>query len=105
MPRIRSVDMQERAHPSSRPSKFETLMASAQNFAHPVVLSGGSGTRLWPMSRTQHPKQLLALLGEHSLLRQTVQRVSCHKGFAPPLIVSNDEHRFLIAEQLREAGI
>lgn len=80
-------------------------MPPAQNLLHPVVLSGGSGTRLWPMSRSQHPKQLLPLLGADSLLRQTVQRVAGHKGFAPPLVVANDEHRFLIAEQLREAGI
>jgi mannose-1-phosphate guanylyltransferase len=80
-------------------------MPPAQKILHPVVLSGGSGTRLWPMSRSQHPKQLLTLLGEDSLLRQTVQRVAGRKGFAAPVIVANDEHRFLIAEQLREAGI
>ncbi|HEY1796446.1 MAG TPA: mannose-1-phosphate guanylyltransferase/mannose-6-phosphate isomerase [Stellaceae bacterium] len=80
-------------------------MSVAQKTLHPVILSGGSGTRLWPMSRSQHPKQLLALLGEHSLLRQTAQRVAGRPGFAAPLVVANDEHRFLIAEQLREAGI
>jgi mannose-1-phosphate guanylyltransferase/mannose-6-phosphate isomerase len=80
-------------------------MPSAQKILHPVVLSGGSGTRLWPMSRSQHPKQLLPLLGESSLLRQTAERVVARKGFAAPLVVANDEHRFLIAEQLREAGV
>src|SRR5437764_12236127 len=71
---------------------------------HPVILSGGSGTRLWPMSRSLYPKQLLALVGEHSLLQETVQRVIGAPGFAAPLIVANEEHRFIIAEQLREIG-
>ncbi len=71
---------------------------------HPVILSGGSGTRLWPMSRSLYPKQLLALVGEHSLLQETAQRVMGDDGFAPPLIIANEEHRFIIAEQLREIG-
>ncbi len=69
---------------------------------HPVILSGGSGTRLWPMSRTLYPKQLLTLLGGNSLLQQTVQRVSDPTRFAAPMIIANEEHRFIIAEQLRE---
>ena len=72
---------------------------------HPIILSGGSGTRLWPMSRTLFPKQLLSLLGGESLLQQTVRRVSERACFAPPLLVANEEHRFIIAEQLREIGI
>jgi mannose-1-phosphate guanylyltransferase / mannose-6-phosphate isomerase len=72
---------------------------------HPVILSGGSGTRLWPMSRTLYPKQLLSLLGHESLLQQTVRRVADPQRFAPPLIVANEEHRFIIAEQLREIGV
>ena len=68
---------------------------------HPVILSGGSGTRLWPMSRTLYPKQLLALFGDKSLLQQTVLRVADPNRFAPPLLVANEEHRFIIAEQLR----
>ncbi len=79
---------------------------------HPVILSGGSGTRLWPMSRSLYPKQLLALVGEHSLLQETVLRVmgdaggdaGGDDGFAAPLIIANEEHRFIIAEQLREIG-
>jgi mannose-1-phosphate guanylyltransferase/mannose-6-phosphate isomerase len=75
---------------------------------HPVILSGGSGTRLWPMSRSLFPKQLLALVGERSLLQQTVLRAMGDagggSGFAPPLIIANEEHRFIIAEQLREIG-
>jgi len=71
---------------------------------YPVVLSGGSGTRLWPMSRTLYPKQLLRLLGEDSLLQQTVRRVADAGRFARPLLVANEEHRFIVAEQLREIG-
>jgi mannose-1-phosphate guanylyltransferase/mannose-6-phosphate isomerase len=71
---------------------------------HPVILSGGSGTRLWPMSRSLYPKQLLALVGERSLLQETALRVIGDPGFAAPLIVANEEHRFIIAEQLREIG-
>ncbi len=71
---------------------------------HPVILSGGSGTRLWPMSRSLYPKQLLALTGERSLLQETARRVA-DPAFAAPLIVANEEHRFIIAEQLREIGV
>src|SRR3954452_25465661 len=72
---------------------------------HPVILSGGSGTRLWPMSRSLYPKQLLALTGERSLLQETALRVADDRSFATPVIVANEEHRFIIAEQLREIGV
>jgi mannose-1-phosphate guanylyltransferase/mannose-6-phosphate isomerase len=72
---------------------------------HPVILSGGSGTRLWPMSRALYPKQLLTLTGHGSLLQQTAQRVADPQRFAAPLVVANEEHRFIIAEQLREIGV
>ncbi|HEV2303679.1 MAG TPA: mannose-1-phosphate guanylyltransferase/mannose-6-phosphate isomerase [Stellaceae bacterium] len=71
---------------------------------HPVILSGGSGTRLWPMSRMLYPKQLLNLAGSGSLLQQTVLRVADAARFAAPLLIANEEHRFIIAEQLREIG-
>ena len=70
----------------------------------PVILSGGSGTRLWPLSRKALPKQLLKLASEHSMLQETVMRAQ-GEGFAAPLVICNQEHRFLIAEQLRSAGI
>jgi mannose-1-phosphate guanylyltransferase/mannose-6-phosphate isomerase len=70
----------------------------------PVILSGGSGTRLWPVSRESFPKQLWPLVSEKSLLQETVLRAA-GPAFAAPVIVCNEEHRFLIAEQLREAGI
>jgi len=57
------------------------------------------------MSRTLYPKQLLALMGAESLLQQTAHRIAGHAGFAPPLIIANEEHRFIIAEQLLEIDI
>lgn len=72
---------------------------------YPVILSGGSGTRLWPLSRRSHPKQLLPLASEKSLLQETARRVGDADRFQPPLVVCNDEHRFVIAEQLRALGI
>ena len=82
-------------------------MASRQDInvpIHPVILSGGAGTRLWPMSREAYPKQLLALASERSLLQDTVGRITGAR-FAAPLIVCNAEHRFVIAEQLRQSDV
>jgi mannose-1-phosphate guanylyltransferase / mannose-6-phosphate isomerase len=70
----------------------------------PVILSGGSGTRLWPLSRELYPKQLLALVGEATMLQATLQRLEGLEGLAPPIIVCNEQHRFLVAEQLRQIG-
>jgi len=70
----------------------------------PVILSGGSGTRLWPLSREHYPKQLLALVGDLTLLQQTACRLDGMHSIAPPLVVCNEEHRFLVAEQLRRAS-
>ncbi len=71
----------------------------------PVILCGGSGTRLWPLSREGYPKQFLRLLGQESLLQQTVQRVQSIKGIDAPLLVSGEAYRFIAAEQLREIGV
>jgi len=68
----------------------------------PVILSGGSGTRLWPLSREHYPKQLLALSGELTMLQETAKRLDGAKEQAPALVVCNEEHRFLVAEQLRQ---
>jgi mannose-1-phosphate guanylyltransferase/mannose-6-phosphate isomerase len=70
----------------------------------PVILSGGAGTRLWPLSREGFPKPLWPLVSERSLIQETALR-ACGADFAPPLIVCNEAHRFLIAEQMQAAGI
>src|SRR5690349_9291624 len=70
----------------------------------PVVLCGGSGTRLWPLSRECYPKQFLRLNGETSLLQQTMQRL-LEIGGSAPMLVCNESSRFIAAEQLREVGI
>ena len=71
----------------------------------PVILSGGAGTRLWPLSRAALPKQLLPLVTDRSMLQETVLRLAGLSGVGRPLVVCNNEHRFLIAEQLREVGV
>ena len=71
----------------------------------PVLLSGGTGSRLWPLSREAYPKQLLPLVDDRTMLQQTAMRTCDPARFAPPLVVANQEHRFVIAEQLRDIGI
>ena len=70
----------------------------------PVILSGGSGSRLWPLSRKHYPKQFLALAGEHTLFQQTLQRL-CFDGIEAPIVVCNQEHRFIVGEQLEAIGV
>ena len=70
----------------------------------PIILSGGAGTRLWPLSRELYPKQLLALTGERTLIQQTALRLEGLSA-AAPVVVCNEAHRFLVAEQLRQIGI
>ncbi|MDA0571132.1 mannose-1-phosphate guanylyltransferase/mannose-6-phosphate isomerase [Burkholderia gladioli] len=72
---------------------------------YPIILCGGSGTRLWPMSRGGYPKQYLRLTGEQTLVQQTAQRLRTIPGVAAPIIVSNAEQRFLVAEQLRQIDV
>lgn len=70
----------------------------------PVILSGGSGTRLWPVSRESFPKQFWPLVSENSLIADTALR-TFGAPFSPPLVVCNEAHRFMVAEQLRESGV
>ncbi len=77
---------------------------SASDLVHPVILSGGVGSRLWPLSRELTPKQLLPLAGANTLLQDTAARIAAPEFFAPPLVICNAAHRFLVAEQLREVG-
>ncbi|SKA27677.1 mannose-1-phosphate guanylyltransferase/mannose-6-phosphate isomerase [Novilysobacter spongiicola] len=72
---------------------------------HPVVLSGGSGTRLWPLSRQNQPKQFLALVGDRSLYQETVLRANALPGVQPPITVCSDDHRFMVGEQLQAVGV
>jgi mannose-1-phosphate guanylyltransferase/mannose-6-phosphate isomerase len=76
----------------------------------PVILCGGSGTRLWPLSREQYPKQLLALTGDDTMLQATARRVdktlaAAGRQVLAPIVVGNEEYRFITAEQLRRAGV
>ena len=70
----------------------------------PVVLSGGTGSRLWPLSRETYPKQLIALVDEHTLLQATALRLATLEDLRPPIVVCNEEHRFMVAEQLQAVG-
>src|ERR1700743_3785300 len=67
----------------------------------PVILSGGAGTRLWPLSREMYPKQLLALTGKLTMLQDTVMRLAAIPGAQAPVVVCNEAHRFTVAEQIR----
>ena len=71
----------------------------------PVILAGGKGTRLWPMSRSQRPKQFLALTGDLSLFQLTLKRLADPARYDKPIVVTNSEYRFLVAEQAQEVGV
>ena len=71
----------------------------------PVILSGGSGTRLWPLSRKQYPKQYLPLVGDNTMLQETILRLSGLDNLADPIIICNTDHRFLVAEQCQQIDI
>ena len=71
---------------------------------HPVLLCGGSGTRLWPLSRKSYPKQFAALIGSESLFQASARRFAA-PGFAPPLVVTGSDFRFIVTEQLAQIGI
>ena len=71
----------------------------------PVVLSGGSGSRLWPLSRALRPKQFLGVTDEKTLFQLTLDRLSGLVSPIAPIVVANDDHRFLVAEQCKELGV
>ncbi len=71
----------------------------------PIILAGGTGSRLWPLSRESYPKQLLTLVGENSLLQETIQRTQKIEGAVEPIVICNHQYRFLVAEQMLEMGI
>ncbi len=79
-------------------------MSAPDNRIVPVILCGGTGTRLWPLSRESFPKQFLPLLGEQSMLQETALRAA-GPGFAAPVAVCNEAHRFMVAEQLRAVAV
>ncbi|HHO68234.1 MAG TPA: mannose-1-phosphate guanylyltransferase/mannose-6-phosphate isomerase, partial [Gammaproteobacteria bacterium] len=70
----------------------------------PVILTGGAGSRLWPVSREYYPKPLLPMFGDNTLLQETLLRLDGLGGLAAPLLVCNEEHRFLVAEQVQSLG-
>ena len=71
----------------------------------PVILSGGYGTRLWPLSRKQYPKQYLPLTSDNTMLQETILRISTFDNIADPIILCNVDHRFLVAEQCQQINI
>ena len=79
-------------------------MATRSGLITPVILSGGAGSRLWPLSRKALPKQLLALTGNRTMIQDTAARTR-GAAFAAPIIICGQDHRFLIAEQLRASGV
>ena len=84
-----------------------TSPSSLSSALVPVILCGGTGTRLWPLSRASYPKQYwpLAGTGEDTLLQQTQQRLAGLPGLGSPLLICNEDHRFIVAEQLRQIGV
>ncbi len=85
--------------------RYACAMTQSSSAIIPVLLSGGSGSRLWPVSRERFPKQLLNLCGDRTMIQETALRVGGTFGFADPIVICNQEHRFAIAEQLQEVGI
>ena len=75
------------------------------NLIVPVILAGGQGTRLWPKSRSARPKQFINLIGDTSLFQQTLERVKDGTRYGPPIVITNAEYRFLVAEQAQECGV
>ena len=71
----------------------------------PVILSGGSGSRLWPLSRSAYPKQLIPLISKKTMLQETLFRLSGWQDIGDPIIICGNDHRFIVAEQIRDINI
>jgi mannose-1-phosphate guanylyltransferase/mannose-6-phosphate isomerase len=84
-------------------SRIKSQMTA--NKIHTVIMCGGAGQRLWPLSRQSHPKHLHALVSDRTLLQETAARITDGKRFLSPLVMCNEQHRFVVAEQLRAIGI
>lgn len=98
--KLRTTATRKAAPGKTEPKKTVSASTVPASLIYPVILSGGAGTRLWPMSRALYPKQLLPLASDKTMLEETVKRISSD-AFADPLVICNDEHRFIVAEQLR----
>ena len=83
----------------------KTYMAANSQLLIPVLMCGGTGTRLWPVSRESMPKQFVSLIGERSTFQQTLARIAEPALFARPIVITNEDFRFIVAEQLREIGV
>ena len=70
----------------------------------PVILSGGAGTRLWPLSRSQYPKQFLSLAAQNTMIQETLLRLE-GIGVASPIVICNESHRFIVADQLAQINV
>jgi mannose-1-phosphate guanylyltransferase/mannose-6-phosphate isomerase len=81
------------------------LKSKSSTLIHPVILSGGSGTRLWPLSRASFPKQFLPIVSEKTLFQETILRNLEDAGFGASVVVCNEEHRFVVADQLGQIGV
>ena len=79
----------------------------SSRFIFPIILCGGSGSRLWPLSRESYPKQFLSIKkdDEYSLLQKTIKRILTLNNLKKPILVCNEEHRFIVAEQMRQINI
>src|SRR3546814_20264754 len=84
---------------------MESTMSEQDPRLLPVLLSGGSGTRLWPLSREAYPKQFLPLAGEDTMLQDTWKRVAELAAGLAPVVIAHEEHRFPAAEHLRQMGV
>ncbi len=90
--------------PDRNRTRNDQRMTRQHTPIHPVILSGGAGTRLWPLSRAQYPKQLLPIATQRSMLQDTAARIANQPGFAAPIVICGEPHRFVIARQLADSG-